>query len=190
MITEHIQENPQAVRRGMEVITESLLQFVKAAIRLGLDGFYTSTQGGESGRFDDPALFNECVRPYDLALMNEINRNCIFNILHVCDYALPYSDLSPFVDYPGQIVNAPLELTSGEISPKEVARMFRRPYMGGLNRKGALSKGTQAEVKQAAEAVLKEAPERFILGADCTVLSGTPWDNLRAAIETAHTYER
>jgi uroporphyrinogen decarboxylase len=188
MVTEHIQENPQAVKRGMEVITESLLQFVKAAIRLGLDGFYTSTQGGESGRFDDPALFNECVRPYDLALMNEINRTCIFNILHVCDYALPYSDLSPFVDYPGQIVNAPLELTSGEISPKEVAQMFRRPYMGGLNRKGTLAKGSQAEVKEAAEAVLQEAPERFILGADCTVPSETPWDNLRAAIETAHAY--
>jgi uroporphyrinogen decarboxylase len=190
MITEHIKENPQAVQRGMEVITESLLQFVKAAIRLGLDGFYTSTQGGEAGRFDDPALFNECVRPYDLALMNEINRNCIFNILHVCDYARPYSDLSAFVDYPGQIVNAPLDLTTGETTPTEVAQLFRRPYMGGMNRKGALSKGSQTDVKQAAEAVLQKAPERFILGADCTVLAGTPWDNLRAAIDTAHGYKK
>jgi uroporphyrinogen decarboxylase len=190
LLTEHIKENPQAVQRGMEVITESLLQFVKAAIRLGLDGFYTSTQGGESGRFEDPALFNQCVRPYDLALMNEINRSCIFNILHVCDYARPYSDLSLFADYPGQVVNAPLELTTGEVSPKEVAQMFRRPYMGGMNRKGSLSKGTPAEVKQDAETVLKEAPERFILGADCTVLAGTPWDNLRAAIDTAHAYHR
>jgi uroporphyrinogen decarboxylase len=190
MVTEHIKENPQAVQRGMEVITESLLQFVKAAIRLGLDGFYTSTQGGESGRFDDATLFNQCVRPYDLALMNEINQSCIFNILHVCDYSRPYSDLSPFTDYPGQIVNAPLELATEQTSPEEVARIFRRPYMGGLNRKGALSKGSTAEVRQAAEEVLKKAPERFILGADCTVLAGTPWDNLRAAVETAHEYKK
>ena len=33
MITGHIQENPEAVKRGMEIITESLMQFVKAAIR-------------------------------------------------------------------------------------------------------------------------------------------------------------
>lgn len=190
IITGHIKENPRAVQRGMEVITESLLQFVKAAIRLGLDGFYTSTQGGEAGRFDDPALFNECVRPYDLALMNEINRSCIFNILHVCDYARPYSDLAKFTDYPGQVVNTPLELTTGEVSPTQVAQMFRRPYMGGMNRKGALSKGAQAEVKEEAAAVLKEAPERFILGADCTVLAGTPWDNLRTAVETAHEYKK
>jgi uroporphyrinogen decarboxylase len=188
IVTRHIQENPQAVRHGMEIITDSLLQFVKAAIRLGLDGFYTSTQGGESGRFPDLTLFDECVRPYDLALMDEINRSCIFNILHVCDYQRPYSDLSPFRDYPGHVVNAPLELTTGEISPREVTRIFARPYMGGLNRKGVLATGTQAEVAQAARAVLDAAPERFILGADCTVPGETPWDNLKTAIETAHTY--
>lgn len=189
IITRHIQENPQAVKRGMEIITESLLQFVKKAIRLGLDGFYTSTQGGESGRFPDLTLFDECVRPYDLALMDEINRSCIFNILHVCDYQRPYSDLSPFRNYPGHVVNAPLELTTGEISPREVARMFARPYMGGLNRKGVLATGTQAEVAQAARAVLDAAPERFILGADCTVPGETPWDNLKTAIDTAHAYK-
>ena len=188
IITRHIQENPQAVKRGMEIITESLLQFVKAATRLGLDGFYTSTQGGESGRFPDLTLFNECVRPYDLALMDEINRSCIFNILHVCDYQRPYSDLSPFRDYPGHVVNAPIELTTGEISPREVARMFARPYMGGLNRKGVLATGTPAEVAQTTQSVLSEAPERFILGADCTVPSDTPWDNLKTAIATAHAH--
>ncbi len=188
-ITEHIKENPQAVKRGMETITESLMQFVKAAIRLGLDGFYTSTQGGESGRFADPALFNECIRPYDLALMQEINRSCNFNILHVCDYQRPYSDLTPFRDYPGHIVNAPLELTTGEITPKEVARIFRRPYMGGMNRKGILATGSQEQVAEAAEAVLQEAPEHFMLGADCTVPSETPWDNLKTAIEVAHSHK-
>ncbi len=188
-ITEHIKENPQAVKQGMETITESLMQFVKAAIRLGLDGFYTSTQGGESGRFADPALFNECIRPYDLALMQEINRSCNFNILHVCDYQRPYSDLTPFRDYPGHIVNAPLELTTGEISPKEVARIFRRPYMGGMNRKGVLATGSREQVAEAAETVLREAPERFRLGADGTVPSETPWDNLKTAIEVAHSHK-
>jgi uroporphyrinogen decarboxylase len=187
-LTAHIQENPQAVKRGMEVITASLMQFVKAAIRLGLDGFYTSTQGGEHGRFSDPALFDECIRPYDLALMDEINRSCPFNILHVCDYQRPYSrgDLDRFVDYPGQVVNAPLDLTGGEISAQEVERLFGRPFMGGLNRKGILATGSQAEVQQAVEGVLRAAPERFILGADCTVPGDTPWDNLRAAVSAAH----
>jgi uroporphyrinogen decarboxylase len=189
-VTRHILENPQAVQKGMQTITDSLMGFVKACIKLGLDGFYTSTQGGEAGRFPGRSLFDQCVRPYDLALMQEVNRSCQFNILHVCDYRQPYDDLSPYVDYPGQIVNCSLELTTGKTSGKEVSRLFGRPFMGGLDRLGILAKGTQSEVRAAAEAVLKDAPERFILAADCTVPSETPWDNLKTAIDTAHQFRR
>jgi uroporphyrinogen decarboxylase len=189
-LTEHIQENPEQVKRGLEVITASLMGFVKACIRLGLDGFYTSTQGGEAGRLNDPSLFDSCIRPYDLALMEEINRSCIFNILHVCDYHLPYSDLSPYVDYPGHVVNASLELTGGKISAKEVARMFKRPFMGGMERKSVIASGSPLAVTKAVEEVLKDAPDRFILGADCTVPGNTSWDNLKLAIATAHAYQR
>jgi len=189
-VTRHILENPVAVQHGMQTITDSLLGFVKACVKIGVDGFYSSTQGGEAGRFPGRALFDQCVRPYDLALMEETNRSCAFNILHVCDYRQPYDDLSPYVDYPGQIVNCSLELTGGETSAKAVAQQFNRPYMGGLNRLGILAHGTPAQVRSAAEAVLRTAPERFILAADCTVPSETPWDNLRAAIDTAHQFQR
>lgn len=188
LLTAHIEQAPDQVKRGIEVITQSLMLFVQECIRLGLDGFYTSTQGGESGRFSDPRLFDECIKPYDLILMEEINRRCSFNILHVCDYERPYSDLVPFIDFPGQVVNASLDLTGGKVSAKEVARMFRRPFMGGLDRKGVLAGGTPAEIRQAVEDTIREAPERFILGADCTVPNGTSWDNLRTAIETAHAH--
>ncbi len=188
-ITEHIRQNPTAVKRGMQVITDSLMGFVKECVRLGLDGFYTSTQGGEAGRFEDRALFDECVRPYDLALMEEANRTCIFNILHVCDFRLPYSDLAPYRDYPGHVVSAGLELTGGKISARQAADLFKRPFMGGMDRLGVLAHGSQAEVRRAAESALQDAPQRFILGADCTVPSETAWDNLRAAIDTAHTWK-
>jgi uroporphyrinogen decarboxylase len=189
MLSAHIQQDPEKVKAGMQVITDSLMGFIKACIKLGLDGFYTSTQGGEAGRLGDSALFQECVRPYDLALMEEINNTCIFNILHVCDYHLPYRSLDQFVNYPGQVVSAGLELTGGKTTPKEVARQFDRPFFGGLDRLGVIARGSQAEVKQAVEGVLKQAPGRFILGADCTVPSDTPWDNLKLAISIAHGYQ-
>jgi len=187
---QHIHENPEAVKTGMQIVTDSLMTFVKGCIRLGVDGFYTSTQGGETHRLADPALFNELVRPYDLALMNEINRACSFNILHICDYVGDYADLKRFVDYPGQIVNCPLKLASGPLHLKQVAELFNRPVMGGMDRRGALSGGTTSEVRDAAQEVLRHAPERFILGADCTVLAGTPWENLRTGVETAHQYAK
>jgi uroporphyrinogen decarboxylase len=62
--------------------------------------------------------------------------------------------------------------------------------MGGLERKGVIATGSPQEIRRAVEGVLALAPERFILGADCTVPGDTPWENLKTAIETAHQYRR
>ena len=190
-VARHIEQDPQAFKIGIERMTESLMQFVRACIRLGLDGFYTSTQGGEKARLSDPALFDTCIGPSDLALMNEINQNCIFNILHVCDYWLPYSDITRFAKWPGQVVSAGLALADGQpVTSQQVAKLFNRPFMGGLERKGVISTGSADQIRQAVLTAIQDAPDRFILGADCTVLPNTPWDNLRLAIQTAHAYRR
>lgn len=188
LLEQHLQEDPESVKKGLEIITESLLVFVRECIKLGVDGFYTSTQGGEAGRPYSPDVFDTIIKPFDLTVMNEINDTCQFNILHVCDYVLPYDDFSRFTDYPGHLVNSPLTVGAKEITMQEVSAMFNRPYMGGLERLGILATGTEAEVKQAVEAVLQDAPKRFMLGADCTVPSETSWDNLKVAINTAHTW--
>jgi uroporphyrinogen decarboxylase len=190
IVVRHLQENPEAFKRGIEVITQSLLGFVKDCVALGVDGFYASTQGGESGRFAKGDAFKECIRPYDLAVLDEINRACPFNILHVCDYHLPYADLTPFVDYPGQVVNTNLVLEGREMEAKEAAKLFRRPFMGGLERKGVITKGSPQAIREAVQKVLETAPDRFILGADCTVPPDTPWENLRIAIQAAHDFRR
>jgi uroporphyrinogen decarboxylase len=162
------------------------MTFVKECIRLGVDGFYHSTQGGEASRLGGSMLFEECVKPFDLLLMNEIDRSCVFNILHICDYHAGYDDLSPFLDYPGHVVNCSLHLGDRMLTPQEVSEMFGRPFMGGLERQGIIATGTPEEVVRAAADLLHHASDRFILGADCTVPGDTDWDNLRAAIATAH----
>ncbi len=190
-VARHIEENPEAFKAGIARVAESLLGFVRACIRLGLDGFYASTQGGEAARLTDPALFDACIRPYDLLIMNETSQNCPFNILHVCDYSMPYRDISRFAGYPGQVVNTSLELAdNGHLSGREVSELFKRPFMGGLNRKGTITNGTPEQIRQAVLEVIEQAPERFILGADCTIPSTTPWENLRIAIQAAHNYQR
>ena len=189
-VVRHIQEDPQAFKKGISIITDGLLVLVKECAKLGLDGFYASTQGAEKGRLSGRTAFDECVRPYDLAVMNEVNRSFRFNILHVCDYHLPYEDITPFRDYPGHIVNTNLKLAEGQLSAAEASRMFSRPFMGGLDRKGVIARGPASAIQDEVRRLLKEAPRRFILGADCTVPSDTPWENLRAAIQAAHEHRR
>ena len=186
LVAAHAAENPDALKKGMEIITESLLVFVRECIKIGVDGFYHSTQGAETDRFADPSLFLECVKPYDLALMQEANRECHFNILHVCDYHGPYSDLSPLVDYPGHVVNCNPHVGGRNLSGQEISELFHRPFMGGMERLGTIATGSVDEVRAEARAVIAQAPDPFILAADCTVPGTTPRENLRAAIEEAH----
>jgi uroporphyrinogen decarboxylase len=188
MLTAHLDENPDAVRKGLEAITDSLMRFVKECIRLGIDGFYASTQGGEAGRFRDAGVFTRHVKPFDLVLMNEMKRACPFNILHVCDYNGPYSTVAPFTDYPGHVVNCNPRLTGGTLSWPEVARLFGRPCMGGMDRHSPIWAGGPAEIGRAAAGALKDASRPFMLGADCTLAGDTKWENIRAAIDAAHAF--
>jgi len=190
IVLRHLRAEPKAVAKGMESVTESLLTFVKACVRLGVDGFYHSTQGGETHRLADRTPFDTFVRPYDLAVMKEAERSCIFNILHVCDYVGEYDDLTRFQDYPGHVVSCPLKVGGRPLPLAEAYWVFKRPVMGGLDRHGAIATGSERQIRAKVEATLREAPERFILGADCTVPAETPWANLRTAIQTAHVWQR
>jgi uroporphyrinogen decarboxylase len=186
LITEHLRSDPETVRVGMEIITESLLSFVRGCIRLGVDGFYASSQGGEAQRFAGTTIFESYVKPYDLLLMNEISATCPFNILHICDYCGGYDDLTPFLDYPGDVVNCSLGLGTRTMTPKEAAALFGRPWMGGMDRHGAIASGDHAAIRAEVAELLDIAPARFILGADCTVPGDTNWDAIRTAVDAAH----
>lgn len=187
-LAEHLRENPDQTKRGIEIITESLMIFVRGCIEVGIDGFYHSTQGGETHRFENSPIFETCIKPYDLALMQEIERSCEFSILHVCDYEGGYTDLSHFLDYPGQVVNASLNVGSKTLPASEIAELFGRPFMGGLDRHGIIATGSQLEIKAAVTAVCEESPADFILGADCTLPSDIDWDQIKIAIDLAHTW--
>ncbi|MDO9085077.1 MAG: uroporphyrinogen decarboxylase family protein [Anaerolineaceae bacterium] len=186
VLVKQILENPEAVKMGMEIITESLRIFVRACIEAGVDGFYHSTQGGETSRFEGSVLFDECIKPFDLSLMNEINEKCRFNILHVCDYFDGYTALTPFLEYPGDVINCSLHLGDKKLTGQQVSDLFGRPFMGGIERLGTIATGTTREVSDMVRTVLDQAPERFILGADCTLPADVYWENIRTAIALAH----
>ena len=188
-ITNHLQEDPEAVKKGLEIMTENVLTLVRGCKRAGIDGFYVSSQGGEAFRFQDPNIFQKYIKPTDLAVWDELS-SCAFNILHICDYEGGYDDLTPFLDYPGHVVNSSLKVGDQTLTPKDASQLFGRPFMGNMERKGVLATGNLEVIQQTTTEVLAQAPERFILAADCTVPSDTPWENLRTAIETAHQYRK
>lgn len=189
VLTEHMKQDPELVKKGMDIITESVMIFAKECVSLGVDGFLASTQGGEGFRFHDPSLFMDYVKPNDLYIMKYINQSCECNVLHVCDYEGGYDNLDPFLDYPGPIVNCSLELGDKKLSTKELYEMFGRPFMGGMEKGGAIAIGSTEEIQNNVNQVLKQAPEKFILGAECALLGDIHWKNVRTAVYTAHQFK-
>ncbi|MDR1171846.1 MAG: hypothetical protein LBL24_05260 [Bacteroidales bacterium] len=189
ILLQHINEDPGAVAQGMQRVTESVMNYVKESIKLGVDGFYLSTQGGEVNRIPKAALFDKLVRPFDMEVMTLADKKCAFNILHICDYEGKYASLERYVSYPGKVVNTPIALADGKpVTTKDAATLFKRPVMGGLNRLGTIARGTPEEIAEAVDETMADAPSNFILGADCTVPNTVNWETLRSVIRQAHTY--
>ena len=186
VLTEHLKTDPEKVKKGMEIITESTLLFANECIKLGVDGFLASTQGGEGFRFKDPTLFKDYVKPYDLTVMNRINEACECNVLHICDYVGDYDDLSPFVDYPGQIVNCSMKVANKMLEPIDIYRQFNKPIFGGLEKRGPISQNKQNDLVDSVKKVLEKAPNRFILGAECALLGNIDWKQVRKVVDIAH----
>ena len=186
LLVRHLEEDPHAVAKGLDTITESMLTFIRGCLDRGLDGFYVSTQGGEVGTFSDPEIFDTFIRPLEMRVWDEVDAAARMNILHVCDYAAPYSSLESFAEYPGQIVSAPLQMADRKMTGAEVATVFGRPFLGGMERLGAVSTGPKDAVEEEARAALDEGPPAMILGADCTLAADADWGNIAAAVNVAH----
>lgn len=178
--------DPQQLLRVLRIYTDGLLNYVRDCKALGIDGFFMPTQGGENIYKEVPDFFETFIRPFDMEVMTECTTGTHYNILHICDWEGPYDDLDAFIDYPGQIVNAPNVVGGKPFTPTDAERMFKRAALGGLERKGLIRNGTPEQVTEKVKELLKNNRGRYILGAECTIDGRTPIENIRAAVRTAH----
>ena len=178
-------EHPELLKALFDSYCNALLWLVKECKKIGIQGFYMCTQGGEMTFYDIPDFFDIYVKPYDLAVMGECNKGTKMNILHICNWEGPYDDLTRFIDYPSQIVNTPTNLNGKPFSLSDAIALFGRPVLGGFDRLGEMTKISTEEVAAEVHDILKANPGRVMIGADCTVGS-VLLENIFAANAAAH----
>ena len=100
---ELVKKDPEAVRPALENITLSIENYLRAARRRGADGFYVSSQGGDTKTFGTTPIFKNVIRPYDKRVSEVANEIAPFNILHICDYGSSYVSIDDYADYPASI---------------------------------------------------------------------------------------
>ena len=109
-------------------------------------------------------------------------------MLHMCKDHL---DLTRYADYPCDAVN--WGIYSDNISLEEGRKLFAgKTILGGLDdRDGVLVHGTKEQIERRVAELMDEMKGYpFILGADCTLPTDIPYDNIRAAIEATRKHAR
>jgi uroporphyrinogen decarboxylase len=189
-IVAHIKENPDAVAKGFARLAENIVYYIRESAKIGVDGFYLSTHGGDKALFYNTPTFDKVIRPFDEIIFNEATSISQFNILHICSPENTYQELDHLTAYPSSVINPPVILNDGSKTDlKDVERLFNRPVMSGLDHHGVIAHGSADDIRREIDEVFRNnAPQNFIFAANCTVPSDTSWQNLRAAIDYAHDW--
>jgi uroporphyrinogen decarboxylase len=178
LLIKHMRTAPDRLKTGLTTITESTLRFIDAIRRSGISGIFYAVQHASYTIMTEEE-YRTFGRPYDLQILEALNPDWWFNMLHVHGDA-PMLDL--FSDYPVQAVNwhdreSEPDLAAGKLKLNGVV-------CGGLGRWNPLHNGTPAEVRsQARDAIDQTNGRRLILSTGCVTMITSPTSNIRAVRE-------
>ena len=184
-------ERPEAYKRMLDSYTKAILWYIRECKKIGVEAFFTATQGGEQKFYDlkvPGGFFETMIKPYDMEVMTEANKDTKITILHICDWEGPMDDLTRYLDYPGKIVNVPLKIADEPLTLTKTYEMFGRPVLGGFNRKAEIGKESPEKIAAMTREIIANGPKgHLMIGADCSVPSPLDIaDNVHAAVSAAH----
>ncbi len=174
MLFEHLHQEPEEVLAGLEIITQSTVNFIEAMKDRGVDGIFYAIQHGSYQIFD-----SENYRKFGGVFDHRIFEAAEFfwlNVLHLHGEAVMF-DLAE--KYPVQVVN----WHDREVPPSlaEGALRISGAVCGGIRRM-TMVRGAPTQVKEEAEQALKSLNGRgVVLGTGCVVPVHAPRMNMEAA---------
>jgi uroporphyrinogen decarboxylase len=169
----HINDRPESIHAGLEIIAETTRGFAEKAIAEGADGLFFATQMSNRGKLT-PLQHDEFVRRYDLRVLDGLETKSWFNILHMHGADVMFN---AFLDYPVQAYNWHDRDDGPPLS--EVGKMTGKCLMGGIGHLGVLLRGTPSEVAaQVEDAAGQMKGRRLILAPGCGADTRTPEANI------------
>lgn len=185
-VLEDMEKNTDVLKKGLEVITETTVDFANACVDAGATGIFLGIGGGgriwrdlTKGKLEEYAL------GYDKKILNSVD--CPIKLLHVCstlegnpqDQELMENGW--FKEYPVNAVN----WDSYDFTPLSKGKKIygdKFCIVGGLNHKDTLRNGTPEKVEEEVKKAINEAGEEggFIIGPGCTVYQDMPFANYNA----------
>jgi len=186
-------DDPEPWIEGIERMTDDSLRRLDAVSRLPVKPDFLTCGGSGSLIFQTPAFFREHILPGLRRVTRKARELGIPTHVHSCgperalvDMAVKETDLTA-ID--------PLEIPPmGDCTLAEMKRLHgdRIVLKGNLHTTQVMLLGSVEDVKRAARKAIDEAKAggRFILSTGDQCGRDTPFENIRAMIETARTYGR
>ena len=177
----HLRTDPEAVYDGYRHIADTLKEMVRAFIKAGANAIYYAALGGESDGFTDEE-HARYIAPLDCEIIKTAYaEGAEFVILHMCK---PKVKLERFLSYEADVVN--WGVRESGITLKRGKELFPdKIILGGLDhREGPLITGSMLGLEKDIATIFSEVgTEGLILGSDCTLPTGIPYENIAAVAE-------
>ncbi len=175
---EHLAQDADSVKVGLEAITASLAAFAAAAVRVGCAGIFLAQQGASFNVMSE-RQYRETFLGYDRRVL-EAAQSGWLNMLHVHGVNIMF-DLA--LELPMQAIN-----WSDRTTPPSLAQargQFAGCLVGGVNETTIRDLKPTEVRQQVADAIEQTEGRGFMAGPGCAVPTDTPEKNLRAIIEAA-----
>ena len=176
-----LRQHPDALKAGLETITESIVRFIEAIRETGVAGIFLALQHATYDLLTE-AEYQEFGRPYDLRIL-AATEGLWFNLVHLHGTNVMFDLVS---DYPVQAINWHDQETQPSLG--EALDRFPGALVGGLRQWETMLRGTPDWVRAEAQAAIEETGgRRLVVGTGCVTFITSPLGNIRAAREAVET---
>lgn len=172
----HMRSHPDAFRQGLEVITESTINFIEAAKAAGISGIYYAIQHARYPLMS-PAEYEMWARPFDLQILEAVS-DLWLNVLHIHSSDIMFDELA---DYPAAIVNWHDRETG--LSLRRGLEKIKGAASGGVDHWTLHQESPEQMLEEVEDAIAQTNGRRLLLGTGCVSMVTTPLRNIRALRE-------
>ncbi|MCT4566599.1 MAG: hypothetical protein N4A68_20080 [Maledivibacter sp.] len=170
-----VEHYPEELHKGLEVICQTILNFLDELVKVGIDGIFLATHLSCGTRLTREQ-HKEFTTDYALRILNHIKDNTWFNMLHV--HGIDDLYIKEIKDYPVQAVN--WEDVQSNVSLKEAREMMPdKILIAGIEQWGDFYEEDRQKLKEHLKMRCKNAVEqigrdKFIMAPGCCVPTDVP----------------
>ena len=178
---------PESVKKGLEAITQTQINFINANIEAGVDGFFYASQTCREGAVSRE-VHAEFAEPYDIRVAQAYEGKTYFNVLHIHGDKT-YWDI--MAKYPGEVINWQDRWVATTMA--DARKLSDKCFLGGINESAVFGNPEYTADQITAhvgEGILAAGKKGLMIGPGCVAHPDSVESHFYAARMACEQYAR